>query len=248
MDLSKRDGFTLTGYLKLLSGTQAPIMEWPGTQGKLFGLMVWAWPNSNLYVSITGYGNPGHIFDMQFSNGVWMFFGLSYDKSSRKVIGYMDGVTRETRVKFESTSVAPDTSASLVNFGKRDRGGTSDHDGDKFLNGEMSCVMLFDRGLTADDMKRAKTFCDNNNNGGQGATFEFHSKAKIPSGSILRTHTDTPTIIKCMDFCFRDSQCASASFTDASKTCLTSSVNYFLPKVTLPADDRFELYCLTRPV
>ncbi|XP_064646979.1 uncharacterized protein LOC135500000 [Lineus longissimus] len=237
MDLSKRDGFTLTGYLKLLSGTQAPIMEWPG-KSLSFGSLVWVWPKMTLHISIIGRGTPGHVFDMKFSHGVWMFFGVSYDKSSRNVIGYLDGFTPETQL--ESTSAAPDTSASLVNFGKQVRSAS--------LNASMSCVMLFDRGLTADDMKRAKTFCDNNNNGGQGATFVFHSKAKIPSGSILTTHTDTPTIIKCMDFCARDSQCASASFTDASKTCLTSNVNYFLPKVSLPADDRFELYCLMRPV
>jgi hypothetical protein len=157
MDLSQSGGFAFTAFVKVNVGTakEVPLIEWPEHGTKLYGLHILFHPDLNLFANLADLGTDAAVakFDMKITPGVWKFIGVSYDKVSRKVIGYMDGATPEMQERVLGASYAPDTTSSPVLFGKRARHLV------RYLDGEMRCAMLFNRSLTLDDMKNAKTFC-----------------------------------------------------------------------------------------
>ncbi|XP_064629379.1 uncharacterized protein LOC135488656 [Lineus longissimus] len=245
LDVRKYGGFSFAGFIKSLGGTSEPLVEWPrDSDNSKYGCYIWCHGKQNLHINVyhTIADTHADFPSLVCTKNVWKFFGISYDKSSGKVVGFMDGVTE---VKVVKKNVAADTStASKVYFGYRQPSNIYS----KHFNGGMSCMMLFNTALNGSDFKRVRKLClkrmQQEDVSDPKNWYELYKNGqKIPSASQL-SEAVTSSKFHCMSKCNDNDNCWSFSFTPSNGKCILSTVDFFRDNVDFELDPGSYIYSL----
>jgi hypothetical protein len=143
-DIGEGGFFTVTANVMIKAGVQASLVEWQG------GAHVWNGKNNALVVNLktkhdTTFAATFNSLRLEVDK--WHFVGVSYDKTTKEFTGFLDGRHEVVTVGYQDIKTEP----TAITFGKRiDEG---------FLNGGMSCVMLFNLALTSNGMVKVMDYC-----------------------------------------------------------------------------------------
>ncbi|XP_064641717.1 tenascin-N-like [Lineus longissimus] len=156
LEVGKHSGFSVCGFVRFRTDMPlSPLIDSRNVIDKGWG--VYAFPKQSLFLGLdlNNRSLRAPFTNMTFPTGSWRFFGLSYDKATGRVIGFMDG--KQEEIYIVKNVAAETTKTKKVAFG---RSFLPNRD---FYNGDLSCMMLFEVALKADDFERIWKFCSTMN-------------------------------------------------------------------------------------
>lgn len=184
-DVGTSGGFTIETWVDPADGNKNPLVEWGG--GGSYGVHLWlglscpSFPCSNppvtpgaLYANLIDTSNNNHQFGTAVSvasTNAWTHVAITYDKLTGVGVLYVNGMAVETRNLGVFT---PKTNLPL-NIGARpipDPGGGCGAGGDCFYNGKLDEVSIYDRALSADEIKSVAD---------AGAAGKYKVQATVPA-------------------------------------------------------------------
>ncbi|XP_064642643.1 uncharacterized protein LOC135496965 isoform X2 [Lineus longissimus] len=231
MDVGANGSFTFTAFVKTAKSTAAFIDY---NQNSPYALHIWSYPsftlNANMPSRSPHRSHEKYFLSLKLTANTWHFIGVSQDSPKTKLIGVVDDKSETD--DFGGWKVYTNTSETYL--------GRRLSESNSFLEGKMSCTMLFNVPLSFNEMQRARKFCMKNAKKSD-SVFKKFSDGAIPSHHRL-TQRQAEALIQCSRLCHKNDACMSFSYELTTKACVLSNTDFFLETVSTETATGMDVY------
>jgi hypothetical protein len=148
LDVGRNGSFSFTSWVYVIKKFGAFV-----DYGNPTGMHVWSWPSYTVFAMPYGSATLSILFNtLPIPPKTWSFIGISYDNASLNSICVV-GDKNKSMVLDVFNII---TNTSYITFGKHN---CRPPNPKSHFRGSMSCAMIFNAPLSADDMNRAKRYC-----------------------------------------------------------------------------------------